>query len=484
MSDFAALLASLDGTPVASLSDADLADRLQSLITLRDTVTARLREVAGEWDQRLVWAGDGARSGAAWLARHTELSRGAAASEVRVAKRLRTMPTLAEASRSGTLGAEKVAALTHAVDRDTTGKLAELFAGGETRLVTDAKTLSVDGCRAAVRYWRHCAHDLVADTDATYQHDQRDVRCNRNFDGSWRLEGQLEPVTGDMFNNRLDQQMDKLRRAELTTLGDGQSGSTPGQLRADALIELITSAPPADTSDDDSTNRPLPLLVIDVPLETLEDRAGETATLPDGTTVAPDTLSRLICETGLAGIVTRAGRFTVDLGRTTYTPTRAMRRAVAHRDRHCTFPGCDRPTVWCDAHHLWPWDKGGPTALWNLAMLCRYHHHLVHEGHFRLLADPGGSLHAYRPDGTEIHAPPGREPRHRRIDPRPRGTHVPPEWAAPGDHDTALPGIAPPGGWDLAHPPDPDQDELAYRRWQDALVHHRLQQLINQRASA
>ena len=37
------------------------------------------------------------------------------------------------------------------------------------------------------------------------------------------------------------------------------------------------------------------------------------------------------------------------------------------RDRHCTFPGCRRPPVACDAHHITHWADGGPTSLDNLA---------------------------------------------------------------------------------------------------------------------
>ncbi|HKX76094.1 MAG TPA: HNH endonuclease signature motif containing protein [Acidimicrobiia bacterium] len=48
------------------------------------------------------------------------------------------------------------------------------------------------------------------------------------------------------------------------------------------------------------------------------------------------------------------------------------------RDRHCQHPGCDRPARWCDIHHIIPWAEGGPTALWNLTLLCRYHHRRVH----------------------------------------------------------------------------------------------------------
>ncbi|WP_242419678.1 HNH endonuclease signature motif containing protein, partial [Frankia sp. CpI1-P] len=32
-----------------------------------------------------------------------------------------------------------------------------------------------------------------------------------------------------------------------------------------------------------------------------------------------------------------------------------LRRALAARDRGCTFPGCDRPPSWCEAHHVIHW---------------------------------------------------------------------------------------------------------------------------------
>ena len=60
------------------------------------------------------------------------------------------------------------------------------------------------------------------------------------------------------------------------------------------------------------------------------------------------------------------------------TVTRAQRRAVTARDRHCTAPGCTRPPAFCDVHHLIALADGGATAIDNLVLLCRRHHVLWH----------------------------------------------------------------------------------------------------------
>jgi len=35
----------------------------------------------------------------------------------------------------------------------------------------------------------------------------------------------------------------------------------------------------------------------------------------------------------------------------------------------------------CEAHHIIPWRLGGPTALWNLVLLCAHHHGTVEPSH-------------------------------------------------------------------------------------------------------
>jgi HNH endonuclease len=92
----------------------------------------------------------------------------------------------------------------------------------------------------------------------------------------------------------------------------------------------------------------------------------------------------------------------LELGRTTRVISPTQRVALAVRDGGCGFPGCDRPLSWCEGHHLLPWLEGGPTALPNLALLCRAHHRAVHEGGWQLQRQTDGCFSA---------TPPHRRPR-------------------------------------------------------------------------
>ena len=68
----------------------------------------------------------------------------------------------------------------------------------------------------------------------------------------------------------------------------------------------------------------------------------------------------------------------LDIGRSTRIVPQGLRRALILRDGGCAFPGCDRPPLWCDAHHIDHWADGGPTSLCNTALLCVHHHDRVH----------------------------------------------------------------------------------------------------------
>ena len=101
----------------------------------------------------------------------------------------------------------------------------------------------------------------------------------------------------------------------------------------------------------------------------------------------------------------------LDMGAPTPEVPPHLRKAVIARDQHCQFPGCAQPPSVCQVHHLTPRSKGGPTALRNLRLLCRFHHLIViHRWGWKLTCHPDGTTTATSPDGRALHShgPPSR----------------------------------------------------------------------------
>ncbi len=93
----------------------------------------------------------------------------------------------------------------------------------------------------------------------------------------------------------------------------------------------------------------------------------------------------------------------LDIGRATRVIPPHLHRALTIRDGHCQFPGCDQPPPVCEAHHLTPWARGGPTSLDNLALLCRFHHLIaVHHWGWTLTRSRDGTITAHHPDGRGL----------------------------------------------------------------------------------
>jgi hypothetical protein len=61
-------------------------------------------------------------------------------------------------------------------------------------------------------------------------------------------------------------------------------------------------------------------------------------------------------------------------GHTRRCASPTQRLALTARDGGCSFPGCDVPAKWTQAHHIIEWWNHGPTDLDNLTLLCGHHH--------------------------------------------------------------------------------------------------------------
>jgi hypothetical protein len=125
----------------------------------------------------------------------------------------------------------------------------------------------------------------------------------------------------------------------------------------------------------------------------------------------PTAALRLLCDANLRRIVLDANSAVIDYGQATRTIAPSVWNALAIRDRHCRYPGCDRPAHWCEGHHVHPWLHGGPTNLPNLVLLCTRHHHLLHRPGWEAKLLPDATFKVTDPKGrTRTTRPPGRIP--------------------------------------------------------------------------
>jgi uncharacterized protein DUF222/HNH endonuclease len=370
--------------------DTDLEELEQAAGVLEAEVSRRLAEV----DERGSYRREGYLSLSSWLAQRFRMACSAAAQQSHVARALAHMTVTRDALAQGELPRSAVRVLVSARELNP-----DRFAAAEETLVQAAQNLSSRDLRRAVAYWRQAADPDGAVGDAEQLVQLRRLHVSPTLDGTVRVDGDLDPDTGQTLLTALRSVEDASARAS----GDRR---TSAQRRADALGEICRAWL-------DSTGRPnvageRPHVTVTVDLEALEGRAGYRCELEDLGPVTTETARRWACDASVSRVITRGRSEPLDVGRRTSVVSPGLRRAVVIRDRHCQFPGCDRPHAWCDAHHVRHWADGGPTALDNLVLLCRPHHRSVHDALGFRLRMVDGRPQFSQPDGNflEDRAPP------------------------------------------------------------------------------
>jgi Domain of unknown function (DUF222) len=374
---------------------------LSDAFALADRLNAKLVASVGDHDVAEVWRTDGATSMTAWLRHHTRQSGRQATRCARTARRLRELPVTAAAYRDGLLSGGQVQAIVANLKDRTVG----LFAHHETELVGDLAELSVGDTGTAMQDWARRAEALLGD-DPDHAAPERSLHLSRILDGRRELSGSFDPEAGAVIDTAL--------RLAATPDLDGEPARSPAQRRADALVDVCRRF--LDHQRDHRGGRHRPHLNI---VTTLDDLEGQgPGRLLDGTILDAATLQRLFCDAGVHRVVTGGRSSILDYGTTTRTVPANLFNALVIRDRHCRFPGCDRPPEWNEAHHVRWVTHGGATALDNLALVCSRHHHLLHSPgwHAKLLpdttleiTDPQGRTHTSSPPPQRAQPLPLRE---------------------------------------------------------------------------
>ncbi|KIC66497.1 HNH endonuclease signature motif containing protein, partial [Pseudarthrobacter phenanthrenivorans] len=118
-------------------------------------------------------------------------------------------------------------------------------------------------------------------------------------------------------------------------------------------------------------------VLITVPVFALLGLTDEPAEL-DGYGPIPASMARKLVADGADSfhrvLVDPRNGAPLEIGRTRYRLTPAIKQWLRIRDRKCTFPGCSNHTPDNDTDHLTAWHHGGATDVSNLAQLCPKHH--------------------------------------------------------------------------------------------------------------
>jgi hypothetical protein len=376
------------------VGDDGLATDLDELERAARVIEAERARRLAEFERRGSFALDGHRSMSSWLAHRHRVAHSAASSQVRLARALHSMPATSEALAAGEVSSTAVALLLSARDAAP-----EQFAAAEETLVDAARSMSVGELKRAVDYWRQSADVERAAEREERRFERRSLHVSPTLDGMVRVDGDLDPETGQTLITALRAVQDAEARSS-----DRSDLRTPAQRRADALGELCRRW--LDSWERPSVAGERPHVVVTIDLDSLEGRIGRRCELEDAGAITQEAARRWACDASVTRVITDARSQPLDVGRRTKVVPAPIRRAVAVRDRGCRFPGCERPPGWCDAHHVRHWADGGETALGNLILLCRPHHRTIHRGFGVEMLD--GTPRFTRPDGTALgdRAPP------------------------------------------------------------------------------
>lgn len=285
--------------------------------------------------------------------------------------------------------ADALAAATNGLDQETKASFLEWA----PTLAKQAAAMPVDRfaneCRDLVRA-------LMADdgeSQLAQQRKQRNLRRWRDrVTGMWHLHAELDPVAGA----RVDAALDAATRAARAAAPADQPLSWD-QASAEAFEGLLTGAQAVD--------RRVPDVAVHIDWSTLIDglHSQSMCETSDGTKLPVSTVRRLCCEAEIFPVVLDGDGGVLDAGRSSRLANRAQRRALRAMYRTCGHPTCSVPFDRCEIHHVDAWERLGLTDLANLLPLCSFHHHLVHEGGWRLALDARRIVTLTRPDGTVVH---------------------------------------------------------------------------------
>lgn len=286
--------------------------------------------------------------------------------------------------------------------------LASLSPADQQRLATHgddirAKASQLD--EPSFRRWLEALVRRVRTDDAVRRLERQKGMCRARWwtdhDGMVNLAARFDPESGARLQGLTRNAVEALFHGSMPDGAPLDPFERQNWLQALALIELLDHA---DLSGVARTSAPDITVLIDA--QTLLHGEHEHSIIDLGPYGLPvETIRRWACLGEVTPVVVGADGTHLLLGRTTRLANREQRRALRAWYRTCAC--CDVLYEHCQIHHVTWWELGGRTDIGSLVPLCSRHHHLVHEGGWKLHLDRNRVLRVTLPNGeVHEHGPP------------------------------------------------------------------------------
>jgi len=374
-------IALLETEPQSFYSDAEkLGAEITELCSYIYAAESRFLALIREFDEKGYWAQQGLFSCAHWLNLKCGIGMNAAREKLRVAHALAELPKISERFNKGQLSFSKVRAITRIADANNEDYLLMIADHGTAHHVEKL----VSKYRTAKR---------LQDVDIVLaQYNNREMTHYYDHDGCLVIKARLPAEQGALIVKALEMAMDiqfqdkdvypKGTSTAVTAETESETEPAPvAARRADALTEIAETYMNNNESSGSTADR----------YQVVVHVTAVTSSIEDGPGVSPETSRRIACDSSVVCIKEAKNGELLSIGRRSRSIPPPMRRALRARDKGCRFPGCTH-TRFVDGHHIKHWADGGDTSLDNLVLLCRHHHHLVHEGGFACRKDKNGGV--------------------------------------------------------------------------------------------
>ena len=346
-----------------------------------------------EFDRRRGWAQWGVVSCAAWLSWQVGLDLRAAHEKVRVARQLCEFPLISAAMGRGELSYSKVRAITRIAQPCTESALVDMALAGTTNHV-----------ERIVSAYRRVESAEAAATQR--QHERRSLQHSFDADGAMVITIRVPAEAGTVILSAVEKfvvsskpdaagviEPLSARRADaMVALAQAGASSPEGAGGVGVSQYLVTVHVDADTIAGESDEGRCDLIGL-----------GDSIVEPIG--VSRETARRLACDGDVEMVVEDRDGNPLYMGRRSRLVRGKLRRAVQARDGCCRFPGCSRRAR-AETHHSDEWHLGGETNIDKVVLLCRFHHHMVHEGGWQVIASPTEGFVFRSPGGRSLNAAP------------------------------------------------------------------------------